>query len=242
MLSNLYISLSVQIYRLVFYYLIYLCMDVPTPPNNSPQKIPGSRITTKIITIAVLIFVCYIPILFIQGLIADRTYYQEIALENDQQTNVSISTTKREQQLADYRAITRVTKYAILFITLTFALFFLFEVLSNIKIHPINYGLVGLAIAIFYLLLLSFAELIGFIPAYLLAASAVVGLITTYITHTLKSLKKVGLLGTLLVSLYAYLMVLLQLEAYSLLFGSLLVFATLASIMVSTRKIDWYNV
>lgn len=193
-------------------------------------------------TILVLTFICYTPTVFIQDLIEDRTYYESIARDNSVQAGDARVAIQQNNTLEEYRSITRVTKYSILFISLTFALFFLFEVLAKIKIHPINYGLVGLALGVFYLLLLSFSELIGFIPAYLVAAAAVVILICTYIANTLQSIAKTSMLATTLLMLYGYLLVLLQLEQYSLLFGSLLVFCTLATIMLSTRNIDWYNV
>jgi len=211
----------------------------PTPRTMVPRKY---SINQKIVTILILTFICYIPTLFIQNLIDDRTHYQSIARDNSLQAGESRLAIKQNDTLVEYRSITRVTKYSILFISLTFALFFLFEVLAKIKIHPINYGLVGLALGVFYLLLLSFSELIGFIPAYLVAAGAVVLLICSYISHTLQSLTKTSMLATILLVLYGYLLILLQLEQYSLLFGSLLVFVTLSTIMLSTRNIDWYDV
>ena len=209
------------------------------PKTPIPKKY---SINQKIVTILLLTFVCYVPTLFIQDLITDRNHYQTTAYQNDIDAKEVIGAARHKLAISEYRSITRVTKYSLLFITLTFSLFFLFEILAKIKIHPVNYGLVGLALGVFYLLLLSFSELIGFIPAYLLAAGAVVTLICTYIARTLKSFAKTGILAAVLVTLYGYLLVLLQLEQYSLLFGSLLVFATLATIMLATRDVDWYNV
>lgn len=194
-------------------------------------------INHKILTILFLTVVCYVPTLFIGELVQDRAYYQDRASDTQQ-----LHLQPKEVLLQDYQAITRVTKYSLLFITLTFSLFFLFEVLAQVKIHPVNYGLVGLALGVFYLMLLSFTEVIGFIPAYIAAATAVVALICTYIVRTLGSWAKTGMLAALLTLLYGYLLVLLQLEQYSLLFGSLLVFGTLATIMLCTREVNWYDV
>jgi len=217
--------------------------------TNHLTPIPKKHsINQKIIVIIGLIFLCYIPTVFIQSLVDDRLHHQQayigpsIGTEIAEQRQQFVQDPDRLQLVSDYRAITRVTKYSLLFITLTFSFFFLFEVLTKSRIHPINYGLVGLALGVFYLLLLSFSEQIGFISAYVIAAAAVVGLICMYVSRVLKNWQQTGLLGTLLIVLYGYLLVLLQLEQYSLLFGSLLVFATLATIMLSTRDIDWYDV
>jgi len=161
-------------------------------------------------------------------------------LNSKPQRDTSIKINILPQQ-TDYQAIDRVVKYALLFIVLTFSLFFLFEVLTGLKIHPINYTLVGFALGVFYLLLVTGAELIGFIPAYLLGALATITLISTYMYTQLRTWLRTSILAGLLSGLYLYLLVLLQLEQYSLLFGSMLVFATLAIVMLSTRNINWYE-
>lgn len=141
-----------------------------------------------------------------------------------------------------YLKADRAIKYALLFITLTFAGFFLFEVLKRLAVHPIQYALVGLALAFFYLLLLSLAEHVGFELAYLVSAGACVGLIGFYLCFVLRSVARglgfsVGLAG-----LYGLLYGLLSAEDYALLMGSLLLFAVLAAVMVLTRRLDWYGV
>lgn len=142
-----------------------------------------------------------------------------------------------DQYLKSDRAI----KYALLFIVLTFAGFFLFEVLKRLAVHPVQYGLVGLALALFYLLLLSLAEHLAFARAYLLAAGACVLLIGFYVGHVLHSAWRGAGFGTGLAVLYAMLYALLSAEDYALLMGSLLVFGLLASFMLLTRKLDWYG-
>ncbi|MEO4047066.1 cell envelope integrity protein CreD [Pseudomonas sp. CAU 1711] len=135
----------------------------------------------------------------------------------------------------------RALKYALLFIALTFAGFFLFEVLKRLAVHPVQYGLVGLALAMFYLLLLSLAEHMEFARAYALAASACVALIGFYVSHVLRSWWRGGGFSVALAGLYAMLYALLSAEDYALLMGSLLVFGLLAAVMVLTRKLDWYG-
>jgi inner membrane protein len=141
-----------------------------------------------------------------------------------------------------YQQLERASKYGFLFLGLTFAGFMLIEVLRRLAIHPIQYTLVGLALAMFFLLLVALSEHIDFAHAYALATFACVGLITAYLVRALKSVW-LGLgLGGALAALYAMLFALLKAEDYSLLGGSLLLFALLAAVMVATRRVDWYAV
>ena len=134
----------------------------------------------------------------------------------------------------------RAIKYALLFIALTFASFFLFEVLKRLQVHPVQYGLVGMALAFFYLLLLSLAEHIGFALAYLISSVACVLLIGFYVSHVLQSIGRgIGFTAGLSF-LYALLYGLLSAEDYALLMGSILLFALLGVFMMLTRKVDWY--
>lgn len=133
----------------------------------------------------------------------------------------------------------RAAKYAFLFIGLTFAGFFLMEVLRRVSVHPVQYGLVGLALALFFLLLLSFSEHIGFAAAYAVSAVACVGLIAYYVAHVLQSRAQGLGFGGGLACLYALLYGILSSEDYALLMGSLLVFGLLAAVMVLTRRVSW---
>ena len=141
-----------------------------------------------------------------------------------------------------YTQLFRAIKYAVLFIVITFTVFFLFEVLQNVRVHPIQYLLIGSALALFYLLLLSLAEQIGFAYAYMLAAGMTTLLVTGYSASVLKQKSRAFLVGVKLLALYGYLYFVLQMEDYALLFGSLLLFALLASVMFLTRKVDWFGV
>ena len=141
-----------------------------------------------------------------------------------------------------YQSVERSVKYGFLFIGLTFAAFFLFEVLKRLAIHPVQYALVGLALAIFFLLLISLSEHLGFAAAYTIAAASCVTLIGYYVAHVLRSARRGALFGLALSALYGLLYVLLRVEDHALLMGSLLVFASVASAMVATRRVDWYAV
>lgn len=141
-----------------------------------------------------------------------------------------------------YLMTDRAIKYALLFIALTFAAFFLFEVLKRLAVHPVQYGLVGLSLALFYLLLVSLSEHLAFVLAYAISASACVLLIGFYVSHVLHSWRRGLGFGLGLTMLYGMLYGLLSAEDYALLMGSALVFALLACVMVLTRNLDWYGV
>lgn len=141
-----------------------------------------------------------------------------------------------------YAKTDRTVKYALLFIGLTFTAFFLVEVLKGLRVHPLQYLLVGFALALFFLLLLALSEHIGFDAAYLVAASAIVLLITAYTASVLSTVRSASMIGGLLAALYAYLYILLLLEEKSLLVGAVGLFCVLALMMRLTAKVDWYAV
>jgi inner membrane protein len=149
---------------------------------------------------------------------------------------------KLVQPVDVYQQSTRAVKYGMLFVLLTFVVFLLYEVLKRLAVHPVQYGLVGTAVALFFLLLVSLSEHIAFVTAYVIASVACVGLITFYVAHVLRSARRGLAFGALLAALYAVLYVLLQSEDYALLLGSLLLFGVLALVMVITRRVDWYRV
>jgi inner membrane protein len=139
-----------------------------------------------------------------------------------------------------YQTVERSAKYGILFIGLTFAAFFLYEVLRRLAIHPIQYAFVGIALALFFLLLISLSEHLGFSAAYAIAAVACVALIGYYVAHVLRSARQGAAFAVALSTLYGLLYALLLVEDHALLLGSLLVFACVAAAMVATRRVDWY--
>jgi inner membrane protein len=139
-----------------------------------------------------------------------------------------------------YRLVERSIKYGILFIVFSFTAFFLFEILSTVRIHPFQYTLVGFALCLFFLLLLSFSEFISFGLAYLLGAAASTLLITFYSAGVLSGLHRALIVAALLTVIYGFIYVILQLQDYSLLIGSLGLFAALSVVMFATRRIDWY--
>ena len=145
------------------------------------------------------------------------------------------------QTVGHYQKNMRSAKYALLIISLSFLVFFFFEILKSNRIHPVQYIFIGLALSIFYSLLLSLSEHVGFGPAYLIAASAVVGLISWYGKFMLKQGSNVMILTIILGGLYTYIYILLQMEEFALLVGSIGLFIVLAISMYLSRNMDWYG-
>jgi inner membrane protein len=141
-----------------------------------------------------------------------------------------------------YQQLERSAKYGFLFIGLTFIAFFLLEVLRRLAIHPVQYGLVGIALAMFYLLLTPLSEEIAFALAYAISAASCIVLIGFYVAHVLASASRGALFGAGLGALYGMLYVLISAEEHALLMGSIVLFAMLALVMIGTRKIDWYAI
>jgi inner membrane protein len=138
-----------------------------------------------------------------------------------------------------YSRVDRSAKYGFLFIGFTFLALLMFDVIGGVRVSAVEYLLMGAALVLFFVLLLAFAEVIGFTPAYVLASVAIAGLNTAYAAAVLRSWRRAAFIGGLLIGLYAVLFILLSLEAFSLLIGALLLFAALAGVMYATRNIDW---
>ncbi|MBU8893876.1 MAG: cell envelope integrity protein CreD [Bacteroidales bacterium] len=139
-----------------------------------------------------------------------------------------------------YQKSLRSVKYAIMFISLTFLIFFFSEILNKKRIHPIQYLLIGLALSIFYTLLVSLSEQMNFNLAYLIASVSTISLITSYLHSIFKNNRLTAITGLLLVILYLFLFTILQLQDYALLLGSIGLFIVLTLVMYLSRKIDWY--
>ncbi|MBN2173622.1 MAG: cell envelope integrity protein CreD [Bacteroidales bacterium] len=141
----------------------------------------------------------------------------------------------------EYQKSMRSAKYAVMFIALTFLIYLFVEIINKKRIHPIQYLLVSLALLLFYTLLLSLSEQIGFNWAYLISAVAIIGLITVYSHSIFKSGKLTRITSMALIVLYAFLFTILQLEDYALLFGSIGLFIILGFVMYLSKRINWYG-
>lgn len=143
--------------------------------------------------------------------------------------------------LDDYQKSMRSAKYAVMTIVLTFLVFFLVEILNGRKIHPFQYTLVGLALSLFYVLLISISEHATFNIAYAISTCAIVGMISLYSMSVFKMPKLSMLLVATLIGIYGFLFVTLQLADYALLMGSIGLTIILAITMYFTRNINWYK-
>lgn len=179
----------------------------------------------KLWHIVILCVLFSVVLMFIHNLAEQRLYYHSSQLLSDM----------------DYRMIIRSMKYGMLLVLMVFTAFFLTEILQEWRIHPIQYLLVGAALSMFYLLLLSFAEHIGFVAAYVLGAVACIALLWWYLRYVLANNQGVNLMVALLIVAYAAMFVLLRMQQYNLVVGSCLLFATLFGVMYYTRHINWYE-
>ena len=135
-----------------------------------------------------------------------------------------------------YSQVTRAIKYGILFIVLTYITFLLFEMGVGQRLHIVQYGVIGLALSIFYLMLLSMSEHLGFFKAYISAATVIVIMISAYVFLVIRNLSRTVIIASLLAGLYALLYAMLQLEDYALLAGTVLLLVVLGTIMYVTRN------
>jgi inner membrane protein len=145
------------------------------------------------------------------------------------------------QPADQYAKTMRSAKYAILFIGLTFALFFIIELMQKKPVHPVQYALIGIALVIFFTLLLSISEFILFDYAYWVAAAATITLITLYAKSHFQNWKTASVFAGVLTALYGFIFILIRLEDTALLVGSIGLFIVLALVMYATRKLNWYN-
>jgi inner membrane protein len=141
-----------------------------------------------------------------------------------------------------YQKSMRLAKYSIMFLVFTFAAFFFSEIINKRRVHPIQYILIGMAILIFYTLVLSLSEHMHFNYAYLLSATAVTLMISGYAKAIVSNSKFALTILGILTILYSYLFIILQLEDYALIMGSIGLLIILALVMYMTRKINWYEV
>ncbi len=170
----------------------------------------------------------------------NRTFPQKFI---DERTDIITSSfgVKLLVDIDEYHKNTRAVKYAVLFIILTFMTFFFVQTINKIRIHPIQYLLTGLALSIFFVLLISISEHLNFMYAYLIASISIISLIVMYIKGIFKSNKLTLFTALLLIILYGFIYIIIQLQDFALLIGSIGLFVVLAATMLVSRKIDWYS-
>ncbi|MFK7756968.1 MAG: cell envelope integrity protein CreD [Flavobacteriales bacterium] len=141
-----------------------------------------------------------------------------------------------------YAKSMRSVKYALLFISLTFLIYFFTQIKNRIRIHPLQYLMVGLAICLFFTLLIALSEHMSFDLAYLIGAAGTIGMITAYSFFIFKNKLLTGVLAGVLIILYGFIYIILQMQNFSLLIGSIGLFFILGTVMYMSRNIDWYTV
>jgi len=194
----------------------------------------------KLIVVCALALLMMIPSLFVDWLVDDRTSHAAEAVHVSQniggpQTFLGVGVVN------PYQSVDRSLKYLILFLGLVFLTYFVFEVTSGKRVHPAQYILVGVAQLIFYLLLLSLAEKIGFDWGYLIAGVATVTLLSLNAGWIFESQLQTARSFAVFALLYVLIYLLLRLENDALLLGSIASFLAVAAAMYFTRKIDWYG-
>lgn len=145
------------------------------------------------------------------------------------------------QPVNAYRHSERAIKYGTLFIIFTFMTYFLLELITRVRIHIFQYGLVGINLCIFFLLLIALSEHIGFTKSYCIGATLIILQISLYSLKVVKTMKRTFVITSVLTSLYIYLYIILRLEDYALFIGAIALFLALTAIMFAVRNIDWYS-
>jgi inner membrane protein len=203
----------------------------------------GSRsMGMKLILVCVLALLMTIPSFFVSGLVDERSQEPEHAVQQAKDHAGPQMLLGSTIKLVDsYRAVNRSLKYALLFLGLVFITYFVFEATTGKRVHPAQYVLVGTAQLIFYLLLLSLSEKIGFDFAFLLAGGATVGLLATNAGWVFVSRLQGVRALVVFTLLYTLIYLLLRLQDDALLIGAVSSFLAVASVMYFTRKIDWYS-
>jgi inner membrane protein len=169
----------------------------------------------------------------------NRPYPQEFIGDQRMAMEESAFGVRLMQPVDEYLKNERASKYGLMLIVLVFLVFFFVEVLQELRIHPIQYLLVGFALSLFYTLLIAFSEHIGFAKAYVLSALAVIGLVVAY-SHSVIMVRRASqLLGLIMLLVFGFMFALIHQQDYALLFGSIGLFITLAMVMWVSRRIDW---
>jgi inner membrane protein len=207
------------------------------------DKLKSRSMGVKLIVVCILALLMTIPSFFVSSLVDERAHRAEDNAKampgfgSSQQTLLGTSI-----PVADtYRSVTRSMKYVLLFLGLIFLTYFVFEATSGKRVHPAQYVLVGTAQIIFFLLLLSLAEKIGFDLAFLLAGGATVSLLSINAGWIFVSRRQTFRAFPIFSLLYVLIYILLRLEDYALLVGAVASFLAVAAAMYFTRNIDWYS-
>jgi inner membrane protein len=208
--------------------------DLPPPPPKTRRR---ASVTGKLIFIAILVVLLQIPLFLINGLQQSRRQDNTPAELKGRSEEV-LSMTDARPEFVPYRMVERSLKYGVL--VLVFTAFFLFETLCGLRLHAVHYGLVGVAMCLFYLALLALGEVLSPAVAYVGAAGASSALIATYSAAILRAWSRAGMIAVFLGAVHGVLYVVLRMESFALLAGTSALFVALAVVMYFTRHIDWH--
>jgi inner membrane protein len=195
----------------------------------------------KFFVVLLLAFVMSISGFFVESLTSDRADAHGVAAAVADASSQQPKTVLGVRLADSYRSTYRSLHYITLFLGLVFLTYFLFEAMTGTRVHPAQYALVGVAQTIFYLLLLSLAEHLGFDLSFLIAGAATVALFSINTEWVFRSRKLAGRAFAIFTLLYAFIYVLLRVEAYALLVGAITSFIAIAAAMYITRNVDWYG-
>jgi inner membrane protein involved in colicin E2 resistance len=216
-------------------------MSSSAPTQPSLASLRTRSMGAKFFIILFLAFAMSISGFFVEGLTTERANnhgFLATSVENAPQPPSTILGMRRADS---YRSIHRSLHYITLFLGLVFLTYFLLEILTGKSVHPAQYALAGIAQTIFYLLLLSLAEHLGFDLSFLIAGTCTVALLSVNTDWIFRSRKLALRALGVFTLLYAFIYVLLRVEAYALLVGAIASFVAVAAAMYITRDIDWYG-
>jgi inner membrane protein len=208
------------------------------------SSIPSPRswsLGAKLFVIMLLALVMSISGFLVEGLTRERANNHGLLAASAENPAVQPATVLGVRLADSYRSTRRSLHYITLFLGLVFLTYFLFEVSTGKRVHPAQYALVGIAQTIFYLLLLSFAEHLGFDLSFLIAGASTVGLLSVNAEWVFRSRALALRALAVFTVLYAFIYVLLRVEAYALLVGAIASFGAVAAAMYITRNVDWYG-
>ncbi len=213
--------------------------SVPTSPLQN--RLRTRSLGVKFFIVLLLAFLMSISGFFVEGLTTERADRHGLLAASAESASGQPKSVLGIQLADSYRSMRRSLHYITLFLGLVFLTYFLFEVLTGKSVHPAQYALVGIAQTIFYLLLLSLSEHLGFDLSFLIAGASTVALFSINTEWVFRS-RKLAIRALVVFTLvYAFIYVLLRVEAYALLVGTLASFAAVTAAMYITRNVDWYG-
>lgn len=217
-------------------------MNTSAPVQPSLASLRTRSLGVKFFIVLLLAFVMSLSGFFVEGLTTERADGHGLLAASSKNASAQPKSVLGIRLADSYRSMRRSLHYITLFLGLVFLTYFLFEVLTGKSLHPAQYALVGIAQTIFYLLLLSLAEHLGFDLSFLIAGCSTVALLSVNTDWVFRSRKLALRALGIFTLVYAFIYVLLRVEAYALLVGSLASFAAIASAMYITRNVDWYGI